>query len=168
MSLKEIRNQKGISQEKLVDMLYEDKYIISATVISNFENGKSIEVDTINRIAKVLDVPVKELYSNKKSEHSIQNEIMLAVSQRGCTIARSNAGRAYSKSGAVIQLFPKGWPDLTGFRHSDGKAILIEVKNEKGRLRDDQKRFAEYFKNVPFLYGVARSAEDAINIIEGK
>lgn len=103
-----------------------------------------------------------------KSEHSIQNEIMLAVSQRGCTIARSNAGRAYSKTGAVIQLFPKGWPDLTGFRHSDGKAILIEVKNEKGRLRDDQKRFAEVFKDAPILYGVARSAEDAINIIEGK
>lgn len=103
-----------------------------------------------------------------KSEHQIQNEIMLAVSQHGCTIARSNAGRAYSKTGAVIQLFPKGWPDLTGFRHSDGKAILIEVKNEKGRLRDDQKRFAEVFKDVPFLYGVARSAEDAINIIEGK
>ena len=102
-----------------------------------------------------------------KSEHQIQNEIMLAVSQHGCTIARSNAGRAYSKSGAVIQLFPKGWPDLTGFRHSDGKAILIEVKNEKGRLRPGQVKFQESIKQYPVLYSVCRSAEDAIKLEEG-
>lgn len=65
MSLKEIRKQRGITQLNLVDMLYEDKYIISATVISNFEHGKSIEIDTINRIAKVLNVPVEELYTDE-------------------------------------------------------------------------------------------------------
>jgi hypothetical protein len=100
-----------------------------------------------------------------KSEHQIQNEIMLALSKNGCTIARSNAGRAYSKTGAVIALFPKGWPDLTGFRHSDGKIVLVEVKNDKGRLREDQKKFAERFANLPILYGVARSAEDALKIV---
>lgn len=65
MSLKEIRKQRDITQLNLVDMLYEDKYIISATVISNFEHGKSIEIDTINRIAKVLNVPVEELYTDE-------------------------------------------------------------------------------------------------------
>lgn len=65
MSLKEIRKQRGITQLNLVDMLYEDKYIISATVISNFEHSKSIEIDTINRIAKVLNVPVEELYTDE-------------------------------------------------------------------------------------------------------
>ncbi|WP_300562715.1 helix-turn-helix transcriptional regulator [Companilactobacillus sp.] len=65
MSLKEIRKQRGVTQLNLVDMLYEDKYIISATVISNFEHGKSIEIDTINRIAKVLNVPVRELYTDE-------------------------------------------------------------------------------------------------------
>lgn len=62
MSLKEIRKQRNISQKKLVEMLYEDKYIISATTIYRFEHGKSIEQETINRIAKVLKVSVKELY----------------------------------------------------------------------------------------------------------
>lgn len=62
MSLREIRNQRNISQIKLTKMLYEDKYIISATTIYRFEHGKSIEQETIDRIAKVLNVSVKELY----------------------------------------------------------------------------------------------------------
>lgn len=62
MSLKEIRKQMNITQTKLVEMLYKDKYIISTAPISNFENGKNIETETINRIAKVLKVSVKELY----------------------------------------------------------------------------------------------------------
>lgn len=62
MSLKEIRKQRNISQSRLVEMLYKDKYIISAATISNFERGKSVETETINRIAKVLKVSVKELY----------------------------------------------------------------------------------------------------------
>lgn len=101
-----------------------------------------------------------------KSEHQIQNEIMIELSKHDCTIARSNAGKAYSPSGSVIMLFPKGWPDLTGFRHSDGKVILIEVKNDKGRLRPDQKKFAEFIKKYPVIYGVCRSVDDAIKLVE--
>lgn len=63
-------------------------------------------------------------------------------------------------------MFPKGWPDITGFRHSDGRMVLIEVKNKSGRLRDDQKRFAEFIHEFPVLYGVARSADEAIKIVE--
>ena len=62
MSLREIRNQRNISQIKLTKMLYEDKYIISATTVYNFERGRSIETETIDRIAKVLNVSVKDLY----------------------------------------------------------------------------------------------------------
>lgn len=61
---------------------------------------------------------------------------------------------------------PNGWPDLTGFRHSDGKMVLVEVKNERGRLREDQKRFAEMIKNYPVIYGVCRSAKDAVKLLE--
>ncbi|WP_143466468.1 VRR-NUC domain-containing protein, partial [Lactococcus lactis] len=61
-----------------------------------------------------------------------------------------------------------GYPDLFGFRHSDGKIFFIECKNETGRLRDDQKRFAKFIKQYPVLYGVARSVDDALKIIGGK
>jgi len=100
-----------------------------------------------------------------KSEHTIQNEIMLALSKNHCTVFRSNAGKVRTEDGRTIMLFPKGFPDLCGFRHSDGRFFAIEIKNEKGRLRDDQKRFAEFAEQYPILYGVARSVDDALRIV---
>lgn len=55
--------------------------------------------------------------------------------------------------------------DLYGFRKSDGKIIYIEVKNEKGRLREDQKRFLEEMEKYPVIAGVCRSVEDAIKLV---
>lgn len=102
-----------------------------------------------------------------KSEHEIQSEIMLVLSRAGCTIIRTNVGKVRTETGRIfIAGPPKGWPDLSGFRHSDGKLILIEVKNERGRLRPDQKRFAEFIQRFPVIYGVCRSAEEAIRLIE--
>jgi len=100
-----------------------------------------------------------------KSEHTIQNEIMLALSKNHCTVFRSNAGKVRTEDGRTIMLFPKGFPDLCGFRHSDGRFFAIEIKNEKGRLRDDQKRFVKFAEQYPVLYGVARSVDDALKII---
>lgn len=102
-----------------------------------------------------------------KSEHEIQNEILLELSKSGATVCRSNAGKIKTKDGRTIALFPKGWPDITGFRHSDGKMILIECKNERGRLRKDQQQFEKFINQYPVLYGVARSVEDAIKILKG-
>lgn len=102
-----------------------------------------------------------------KSEKAIQNEIMLAVSQNGCKIFRTNAGEIKTADGRVVKLLPKGFPDLMGYRISDGRFLAIEVKNEKGKLRKEQKVFAKLFDKSPVLYGVARSAEDALKIIQG-
>ncbi|BAX67872.1 VRR-NUC domain-containing protein [Latilactobacillus sakei] len=102
-------------------------------------------------------------------ETKIQNEIRIALSKHNCTVFRANVGKVMMTNGRWFDTgLPKGHPDLYGFRHTDGKCFYVEVKTKTGRLRDDQKRFAEYVKRFPVLYGVARSAEDAINIIEGK
>lgn len=101
-----------------------------------------------------------------KSEHEIQNEILLELSKSGATVCRSNAGKVKTKDGRTIALFPKGWPDITGFRHSDGKMILIECKNDRGRLREDQQQFEKFISQYPVLYGVARSVEDALKIVD--
>ena len=45
-----------------------------------------------------------------KSEHEIQNEILLALSKSGTTVCRSNAGKVKTKDGRTIALFPRGWP----------------------------------------------------------
>ncbi|MGO3307194.1 MAG: VRR-NUC domain-containing protein [Sphingobacterium sp.] len=101
-----------------------------------------------------------------KSEALIQSEIMLELSKKGHKVYRSNAGKVKTEDGRVILLFPKGFPDLCGWRKSDGKFFAIEVKNEKGRLRDDQKKFGEFAAGQPILYGVARSAGDAVGILD--
>lgn len=99
-------------------------------------------------------------------EHKIQNDIRVAVSQNGATIFRANVGKVKLPNGGYFDTgLPKGFPDLFGFRHRDGKIFFIEVKNEIGRLRPEQKNFQQFAKNNNVLYGVARSTEDAINII---
>lgn len=99
-------------------------------------------------------------------EHKIQNDIRVAVSQHGCTIFRANVGKVRLPNGRIFDTgLPKGFPDTFGFRHSDGKMFFIEIKNEIGRLRPEQKQFKKFAETMPVLYGVARSTEDAINII---
>ena len=100
------------------------------------------------------------------TESEIQSLILLEANKRGHRLWRSNAGRVKNEAGYYVKLFPKGFPDCVGFRKGDGKFVVIEVKTEKGRLRKEQKKFAEWAKTQPIIYGVARSPEEAIEIIE--
>lgn len=102
-------------------------------------------------------------------EQKIQNDVRVAISQHGCTIFRANVGKVKMDNGRWFDTgLPKGFPDLFGYRHSDGKMFFIEMKNETGRLREDQKKFAKILKTVPVLYGVARSVDDALKIVGGE
>ena len=100
------------------------------------------------------------------TESEIQSLILLEASKRGHRLWRTNAGNVKDARGFHIKLMPKGYPDLTGFRKTDGKFVVIEVKKPTGRLSEHQKKFAEWAKTQPILYGVARSPEEAIEIIE--
>lgn len=102
------------------------------------------------------------------SEHKIQNDIRVGVSMAGHMIFRANVGKVKMDNGGWFDTgLPKGFPDLFGFRKSDGKIFFIECKNETGKLRDEQKRFAKAIEKWPVLYGVARSVNDALAIIGG-
>lgn len=104
-----------------------------------------------------------------KSEHQIQNEIRVALSSNGCTVFRANVGKVKLPNGRWFDTgLPKGFPDLFGFRQSDGKMFYVEVKNDIGRLRPDQIKFASIIKKHPVLYGVARSVDEALEIIKGE
>ncbi|MBP2056995.1 hypothetical protein J2Z60_000157 [Lactobacillus colini] len=101
-----------------------------------------------------------------KSEHTIQKEIQLALSQSGCSVFRTNVGKVKMQDGRWFDTgLPKGFPDLEGFRWSDNKIFFIEVKNVSGRIRDDQIRFHEFLQSHGVIHGIARSKEDALKII---
>lgn len=101
------------------------------------------------------------------AEIDIQNAIRRSLAQNGCFVYRGNVGKVKMIDGRWFDTgLPKGWPDLFGWRASDGKMFFIEVKNEKGRLREEQIRFGEFLKTQHVLYGVAQSVEDALKIVE--
>lgn len=102
-----------------------------------------------------------------QSEHSIQSAIMVAVSQHQCTVFRANVGKVKTADGRWFDTgLPKGHPDLYGFRWIDGKVFYIEVKNEKGRLRQDQIRFHKMLTSHHIIHCCARSVDDAIKTID--
>ena len=102
---------------------------------------------------------------NLKSEQEVQNEIRVGLSKAGHMVFRTNVGKVRMMDGRWFDTgLPKGHPDLYGFR-SDGQIFYIEVKNEKGRVRPEQKKFIEVVKKRGAKAGVARSLEEALEIV---
>lgn len=113
---------------------------------------------------------------SNKSEHSIQNQIRLALSEYGICL-RLNSGKAYggkriwdNRRGnyiltdlRTIALCPKGTPDIL-FIGANGVVAFIEVKDDKGKTREEQKDFISLVKSYGYRAGVARSVGDALNI----
>lgn len=100
-------------------------------------------------------------------EHAVQNEIRLACTQYA-VLFRINVGAVRTPDGRYFETgVPKGFSDLFGFRRSDGRAVFIEVKAPKGRIRPEQETFILSMKKQGALAGIARCAEDAIKIING-
>lgn len=100
------------------------------------------------------------------SEHELQNEIRLALSD-SCVLFRINVGGAYTEDGRWFSSgVPKGYSDLSGVRRSDGRAVFIEVKTPTGRIRPEQRDFIEAMQKCGALAGFARSIEEAKRIVE--
>lgn len=104
---------------------------------------------------------------NKREEHEIQDNIQIDVSKHDCHIFRTNTGTVEMKRGGYFRAGPpSGFPDLTGFKDSNGKIFFIEVKKRTGRAREDQIQFHYMLANHGIIHGIARSPEDALKIID--
>jgi len=101
-------------------------------------------------------------------EADIQNSIRIALNPYA-VIFRVNSGKVRMADGRYFDTgVPVGHTDLAGFRKSDGKAIYIEVKTEKGKLRESQKKFISVVGEYPVIVGVCRSPQEAIDLVLGK
>ena len=99
-----------------------------------------------------------------KSELVIQKEIMLALSQKGCTVWRNNTG-AYKDGNRYIRYgLCTGSSDIIGISYS-GKFLCCEVKTAKGKPTNDQINFINVVKSKNGIAFVARSAEEAIQLL---
>ena len=101
------------------------------------------------------------------TESLIQSKIRVALSQNGHRVFRANVGKVRTADGRFFDTgLPKGFSDLFGFR-KDGQIFFIEVKNETGHVRPEQKQFLETMRSFGALAGVARSPEEALEIVSG-
>ncbi|HFI0332290.1 TPA: VRR-NUC domain-containing protein [Streptococcus suis] len=101
------------------------------------------------------------------TESLIQNQIRVGLSKAGHAVFRVNVGKVKMQNGRWFETgVPKGFSDLFGFR-PDGRIFFIEVKNETGKLRPEQKIFIEQMRKRGALAGVARSVADAMEIVNG-
>ena len=102
----------------------------------------------------------------KGKEQATQDSIRVALAQAGYIVFRTNVGKVKQSDGRFFDSgLPGGFPDLMGFKPENGRIFFIEVKTPRGKRRADQVRFANGLRNKQAIYGVARSAEEAVTIV---
>ena len=114
------------------------------------------------------------------SERDTQTSILLELSHGPTRLLRINAGVAWQ--GTVIErtehrlvlarpyairLAAPGVSDLIGWTEG-GRFVALEVKGPRGRITDEQAAFIELVRRSGGLAGVARSVEEAREIIAGR
>lgn len=126
------------------------------------------------------------------SEHKIQNDGRNALAQPGIFNSRANVGKAWTGDAAKLPNgdvlirnprpfdtgLPSGFPDTFGVTSvtitSDmvgqqiGVAHFIEFKTPTGRVSPLQQRFIDAMRKLGARAGVARSAQDAVDIALGR
>lgn len=105
----------------------------------------------------------------KGAEQACQDSIRVALAQEGYIVFRANVGKVKTADGRWFDSgLPTGFPDLMGFKPENGRVYFIEVKTKTGRRRKDQVLFANGLKNKNVIYGVCRSAEEAVSIVKNE
>ena len=113
-----------------------------------------------------------------KSEHRIQDEIRLALSEHGIVL-RLNSGKFWQGRRVwsnefqqyvlvdlrPVQGCPPGTSDLLFI--GENNTAFIECKDDKGKLRPEQERFLNLMRSYGHRAGVARSVSDALEIMNG-
>lgn len=112
-------------------------------------------------------------------ETAIQRRIMLALSEAGCIVWRNEtagawlgkvvhkAGDQVTLSGALLNKFGLcvGSSDLIGV--FKGRFVAIEVKTPTGKPTKEQLNFIEQVRLNGGIAGIARSPEEALELING-
>lgn len=102
----------------------------------------------------------------KGQEQAIQDSIRVALAEHGYIVFRTNVGKVKTADGRWFDSgLPTGFPDLVGYKPENGRIFFIEVKTAIGHRRKDQVYFANGLRNKNVIYGVARSADEAVAIV---
>ena len=78
---------------------------------------------------------------------------------------RQNVG-GFKKGRSFIRLGLPGLADFSGWRFKDGRRLQIEAKSAKGVLSLDQIAHRDLCLKTGVLWGLARSYEDCVKLLE--
>lgn len=112
-------------------------------------------------------------------ETKIQRRIMVALSSAGHTVWRNETGQFWSgkvihKDAATVTLgnarmIPVGLcvgsSDIVGIQARTGRFFAIEVKTATGRVSKEQGQFIKHVIERGGIAGVARTPEDALELL---
>lgn len=112
-------------------------------------------------------------------ESNIQSLILMALSQADCIVWRVETAGAWvgkilhQERGMVTLVNARmiqaglcvGGSDIIGIHKPTGRMIAIEVKAGKNKPTDEQTNFINAIRNAGGIAGVARSVEDALDLL---
>lgn len=96
-------------------------------------------------------------------ETLLQNQIRCALSAHGICI-RLQSGVFMTDDCRPVRCGLPGLPDLLWIG-PNGRTVWIEVKTESGQIRENQKRFIDRLAEMGHTAGIARSVEQALELI---
>ena len=100
-----------------------------------------------------------------RNESQLLNAI-IRVLYPYCTLHRVNVGRVRTPDERYFSTgVPTGYPDLSGYRKSDGKAVYIECKVKPNKPTPKQLEFITKAKESSCLAAVCYSPEDALSLV---
>lgn len=162
MRLKTAREKAGLTQKELAEKLN-----VPAPMISRYENSDTEpRIGFVAKIAPILGVSSDFLIGvEPMNEIDLMHGVMLAASQAGNMIFRTNVGKVRMADGRWFDTgLPKGHSDLYGFR-PDGRVFYIETKMHPRVPTPEQVKFLQAVINRGGIGGVAYSVAEAIAII---
>ncbi len=101
------------------------------------------------------------------AESMLVNDVIRA-GWKYAELTRVNTGNVKTDKGYRFSTgTPKGFPDISGYRRKDGRAVYIECKVEPNKPTPEQVQFIEKAKKAGCLAGVCYSVREALAVILG-
>lgn len=123
----------------------------------------------LDYFCRYFEIRLKNVSGGEKKqmnpETKLQNQIIVALCERGCFAVNHTVGDFYTKYGAIVSVGVPGEADIWGHRPDDGKAFYVEVKLPGEKPRKDQLDFIEAMRNTGAIAGWATSIPEAIKIV---
>ena len=97
-------------------------------------------------------------------ETILMRKIMVALSEAGHFVMRTNAGTFFDSQGNRVTIGFPGLSDLTGCT-ADGRFFAIEIKLPGEKPRQNQQDFLDAMRNKGAIAGCAHSVEEALSTV---